>query len=70
MPDKRLFILTTMLITIGVICSYTLSAYTVIYYEYNDFHFVVRELIVAVISILMMWMLSQLDPDVWLHRLG
>ena len=70
MPDKKLFLLTTALITIGIICSYTLSAYTVILFEYNDFHFVGRELTVAVISIVLMWGLAQLDPDVWLHRLG
>lgn len=70
MPDKKLFLLTTALITIGIICSYTLSAYTVILFEYNDFHFVTRELLVAVISILLMWGLAQLDPDIWLHRLG
>ncbi|MDD5159318.1 MAG: FtsW/RodA/SpoVE family cell cycle protein [Sulfuricurvum sp.] len=70
MPDKKLFLLTTALITIGIICSYTLSAYTVILFEYNDFHFVGRELTVAIISILLMWGLAQLDPDVWLHRLG
>lgn len=70
MPDKKLFLLTTALITIGIICSYTLSAYTVILFEYDDFHFVIRELIVGIISILLMWSLAQLDPDVWLHRLG
>lgn len=70
MPDKKLFLLTTALITIGIICSYTLSAYTVILFEYNNFHFVIRELIVGIISIVLMWSLAQLDPDVWLHRLG
>lgn len=70
MPDKKLFLLTTALITIGIICSYTLSAYTVILFEYNTFHFVVRELIVGILSIILMWSLAQLDPDVWLHRLG
>ncbi|MDQ1298171.1 MAG: cell division protein FtsW [Campylobacterota bacterium] len=70
MPDKKLFILTTILITVGIICSYTLTAYTVILFEYNAFHFVSRELLIAVISILLMWTISQLDPDVWLHPLG
>lgn len=70
MPDKKLFILTTTLITVGIICSYTLSAYAVILFEYNAFHFVFRELLIAVISILLMWMIAQLDPDVWLHPLG
>lgn len=70
MPDKKLFLLTTALITIGVICSYTLTAYTVVLFEYNDFHFVIREVVVAILSILIMWGLAQLDPDIWLHRLG
>lgn len=70
MADKKLFLLTTALITIGIICSYTLSAYTVIFLEYNNFHFVIRELIVGTVSILIMWYLAQLDPDIWLHRLG
>lgn len=70
MPDKKLFLLTTALITIGVICSYTLTAYTVVLLDYNDFHFVLREFLVAFISILMMWGLAQLNPDIWLHRLG
>lgn len=70
MPDKKLFILTTILITVGIICSYTLSAYAVILFEYNPFHFVFRELLMSIISILLMWMIAQLDPDVWLHPLG
>ncbi len=70
MPDKKLFLLTTALITIGIICSYTLSVYTVIFLEYNNFHFVLRELVVGIASIVLMWFLSRLDPDVWLHRLG
>jgi cell division protein FtsW len=70
MPDKKLFILTTILITVGIICSYTLTAYAVILFDYNAFHFVFRELLMAIISILLMWMIAQLDPDVWLHPLG
>ncbi|MDP2076458.1 MAG: FtsW/RodA/SpoVE family cell cycle protein [Sulfuricurvum sp.] len=70
MPDKKLFILTTILITFGIICSYTLTAYAVILFEYNAFHFVFRELLMSIISILLMWMIAQLDPDVWLHPLG
>ncbi|MDP3266038.1 MAG: FtsW/RodA/SpoVE family cell cycle protein [Sulfuricurvum sp.] len=70
MPDKKLFILTTILITVGIICSYTLTAYAVILFDYNSFHFVFRELLIAIISILLMWMIAQLDPDVWLHPLG
>jgi len=68
--DKKLFLFTTALITIGIICSYTLSAYAVVHYQYGDFHFVMRELITGCISIFTMWILSRLNPDVWIHRFG
>lgn len=70
MPDKKLFLLTTALITIGIICSYTLSSYTVILFEYNNFHFVARELFIAIVSIVLMWGIAQQDPEKWLHPLG
>lgn len=68
--DKKLFLFTTALITIGIICSYTLSAYAVVHYQYGDFHFVMRELTTGCISIFTMWILSRLNPDVWIHRFG
>ncbi len=70
MPDKKLFLFTAALITIGIICSYTLSPYAVVHYKYDDFHFVVRELIIGFVSIFVMWILSRLNPDIWIHRLG
>jgi cell division protein FtsW len=68
--DKKLFLFTTVLITIGIICSYTLSQYAVVHYKYNDFHFVMREFITGFISVFVMWILSRLSPDVWIHRFG
>jgi cell division protein FtsW len=70
MPDKTLFTLTGILITVGILFAYTLSTYTVVLFDYNDFHFAMRQLVFGVFSILIMWSLAQLDPDVWLHRLG
>lgn len=70
MPDKKLFILTATLIAIGIIISYSLSSYIVLLFGYNDFHFVLRQAIFGIGSIVIMWALAQLDPDIWLHRLG
>lgn len=69
-PDKSLFLVTTILIIIGVICSYTLGTYSIVRFEYASYHFVLREFAVAMVSIMLMWIIAQLDPDVWLHRLG
>jgi len=70
MPDKRLFVLTSVLIAIGILMSYTLSTYTVLLFNYNDYHFAMRQMVFGLAGIFVMWTLAQLNPDVWLHRLG
>ena len=70
MADRQLFILTVLLIGISIIFSYSLSSYIVVFLDYSDFHFVIRQSAFGLLSILIMWTLSQLDPDVWLKRLG
>ncbi len=70
MPDRLLFSLTGTLIAIGILFAYTLSTYTVVLFDYNDFHFALRQLIFGLVSIFIIWALAQLDPDVWLHRFG
>jgi len=70
MADRNLFILTTLLIGISIIFSYSLSSYVVVLYGYGDFHFVIRQFTFGLLSILIMWILSQLNPDIWLKRLG
>jgi cell division protein FtsW len=70
MADRNLFILTTLLIGISIIFSYSLSSYVVVLFGYDDFHFVIRQFAFGLLSIVIMWTLSQLNPDVWLKRLG
>jgi cell division protein FtsW len=70
MPDRTLFIIVTSLIAIGIMMAYSLSAYTVIYFGYDEFHFAMRQAIFGLISITVIWSLAQLEPDVWLHRIG
>ncbi len=70
MADRYLFIWTALLIGISIIFSYSLSSYIVVLFGYSDFHFVIRQSAFGLLSILIMWTLSQLNPDVWLKRLG
>ena len=70
MADRQLFILTVLLIGISIIFSYSLSSYIVVLFGYSDFHFVIRQSAFGLLSIFIMWTLSQLNPDVWLSRLG
>jgi len=69
-PDYILFILASVVITVSIIFSYSLSVYTVLYYDYNQFHFFARQLFVGIISILIMWSLSQVEPSRLIGRVG
>jgi len=70
MIDRVLFILTSLLITIGIIFSYSLSSYTVLLYEYADYHFFLRQLLVGGFSIFIMWYIARFNPDKIVNKLG
>lgn len=61
--DKILFFLCAALITIGIIFSLSLPVFTVLFFDYAPNHFFIRQLIVGIFSILLMWILSLLNPD-------
>lgn len=68
--DKTLFFLCITLITISIIFSLSLPVFTVLYYGYTPNHFFIRQFIVGVLAILIMWSLSQLNPDKSMHWIG
>jgi len=70
MVDRHLFILTVMLIGVGVLFAYSLSTYIVVLFNYNDFHFVIRQGVFALLSIVIIWALAQANPDKVLQPLG
>ncbi|WP_457748918.1 FtsW/RodA/SpoVE family cell cycle protein [Sulfurimonas sp.] len=68
--DRKLFTLVSLLIGISIVLSYTLTPYTTLLFGVNEFHFAVRQTIFGLISIVLIFMLSQLDPDKWLKPIG
>ncbi len=70
MVDRRLFMITSFLIAIGIVFSYSLSSYIVLHFDYNPYHFLIRQSIFGFVAIVIMWSLAQLDPEIWLHRIG
>ncbi|NPA82774.1 MAG: FtsW/RodA/SpoVE family cell cycle protein [Epsilonproteobacteria bacterium] len=68
--DSKLFSYTSFLIFIGIIFSYSLTTYAVLRWDVSQFHFLIRQLIVGVISIYLMWQISRLNPDKALYILG
>ncbi len=70
MADRKLFFVVLILMTIGLVFSYSLSTYTVIFFEYAPYHFIARQALFVFVSLGLMWMMSGLVPEVWLHRIG
>ena len=68
--DRKLFTLVSILIGVGIILSYTLTAYTTLLFHVNEFHFVIRQIAFGLMSIMIIFILSQLDPDKWLKPIG
>jgi cell division protein FtsW len=68
--DRKLFTLVLILIGIGILLSYTLTTYTTILFDVSPFHFVIRQALFGFLGMLIIFMLSQLDPDKWLKPIG
>ena len=68
--DYPLFILVSLLIICSIIFSYSLTIYTVEYFGYDQFHFFIRQGLVGIVAIFIMWYLSTVNPDVIVKRIG
>jgi cell division protein FtsW len=70
MADRKLFALVSMLIGISIILTYSLSAYITLLFEVNQFHFAIRQALFGFLSIFIIWLLAQGDPDKHLAPIG
>jgi len=68
--DKILFSLCTFVIFVGIIFSLSLPVFTTLFFDYSEYHFFIRQFAVGMISITIMWGLSQVDPDKFLMHIG
>ena len=67
--DKWIFYSCVALITIGIVFSLSLPVFTVLFFNYEPYHFFIRQLVVGAIGIFLLWGISRLDPDksmVWI----
>ena len=70
MADTKLFTLVSILIGISIILTYTLSAYITLLFGVSEFHFAIRQTLFGFISIFVIWLLAQGDPDKLLTPIG
>ena len=69
MIDRPLFLAAVTLIVIGIIFSYSLSAYTVLLYNAPPYHFLLRQFAAGMVGIVLMWFIARQNPDrivVWI----
>ncbi|MFB1033050.1 MAG: FtsW/RodA/SpoVE family cell cycle protein [Aliarcobacter cryaerophilus] len=69
-PDYFLFILVSMLIIVSIVFSYSLTIYTVEFLGYGQFHYILRQGLVGIFCIYLMWWMSRLNPNKIMHRTG
>jgi cell division protein FtsW len=70
MIDKPLLAAAMVLLTLSLVMSYSLSVYTVVHFDYMNFHFFIRQMMAVFIGFLTMVILSKMDPDKWFSRVG
>jgi len=70
MADKKLFTLVSILICISIVLTYSLASYVTLLFGVNEFHFAIRQVGFGVLSILIIWILTQLDSDRHLKPIG
>jgi len=70
MIDKALLAGVMTLLTLSLVMSYSLSVYTVLHFEYSDFHFFMRQSMFVFLGFVSMVILSKLNPDKWLVPIG
>ena len=67
-PDYLLLILSCSLFIIGMIFSYSLSIFTVDYFDYGQFHFLLRQAFIGVFAIAIMFFFAHIRPEVLLEQ--
>lgn len=68
--DKILFSLAALAIVVGIIFSLSLPVFTILFFDYAEYHFFLRQFAVGMLAITLMWAISQLDPDKYLIYIG
>lgn len=68
--DRILLYLSAVLITIGIIFSYSLTSYTTLFYNVSQFFYFKKQLIIAFVGLMMIYGLSLLNPKEAIKTIG
>jgi len=68
--DKYIYIIVSILMGIGLVFSYSLPVYLEMRYGWSEFHFFYRFLAFSLIGFIIMYLLSQCNPDKCISKIG
>lgn len=67
--QKRIFYSAVFLFAIGIVMSYSLSTYAVLYFNYQEYHFLFRQFVAAFVGMGLLWLVSQIDVDKYFKKI-
>ncbi len=70
MIDKKLLTGVVILMILSLVMSYSLSTYTVLHFHFQDLHFFIRQSASVAVGLVLIFILSKLDPDFWFNKIG
>ncbi len=70
MIDKKLLTGVVILMMLSLVMSYSLSTYTVLHFHFQDLHFFIRQSASVVVGLILIFILSRLNPDFWFNKVG
>jgi len=70
MIDRQLLAAVMILLTVSLVMSYSLSAYTVLHFHYPSFYFFMKQSLAVLIGFVAMVILSKMNPDRWFTLIG
>jgi cell division protein FtsW len=70
MIDKPLLAAVVLLMTLSMVMSYSLTTHMVLPAYYVDLHFFIRQATAVGLGLILIYVMSKLDPDRWFNRIG
>ncbi|NPA55776.1 MAG: FtsW/RodA/SpoVE family cell cycle protein [Epsilonproteobacteria bacterium] len=70
MADKWIYVIVSVLMAIGLVFAYSLPIYLENRFGWSEWHFFIRFLVFSILSLVIMYLLSQCNPDKCIGKIG
>ena len=70
MVDKHILYTASILLSIGLVFTYSLATFVTMYYDISQFSFFIRQAFAVFLGFCVIFFLASLDPDRWFNKIG